>query len=126
MLRSLILSLLLLITACSYAKPPYKSTSVDPARMRWVDSVYNHLNEEERIGQLFMVAAYSGGPNLNVEKIEGLIRNHQIGGLIFMQGGAGRQAALTNHYQEMAQVPLLLSMDAEWGLGMRLDSIINY
>lgn len=96
------------------------------ARNHWVDSVYNHLNQQERIGQLFMVAAYSGGKNFNQPDIERLLRNRQIGGLIFMQGGAGRQAALTNHYQQLANVPLLIGMDAEWGLGMRLDSIQNF
>ncbi|MBA3827945.1 MAG: serine hydrolase [Taibaiella sp.] len=93
---------------------------------QWVDSTYNKLTQEERIGQLFMVAAYSGGKNYNEEKITELINSHSIGGLIFMQGGAGRQAILTNRYQAMAQVPLLISMDAEWGLGMRLDSIKNF
>lgn len=96
------------------------------ARNHWVDSIYNHLNQQERIGQLFMVAAYSGGKNFNQPDIERLLRNRQIGGLIFMQGGAGRQAALTNHYQQLANVPLLIGMDAEWGLGMRLDSIQNF
>lgn len=98
----------------------------EPLDKIWVDSVYNQLSEDERIGQLFMVAAYSGGKNFNQEGIEKLIKAHQIGGLIFMQGGPARQANLTNHYQAMAQVPLLLSMDAEWGLGMRLDSVINF
>ncbi len=93
------------------------------ARSRWVDSVYNTLTTDERIGQLFMVAAYSGGKNFNEEKIAGLIQAHQIGGLIFMQGGPARQAILTNRFQRMAQTPLLIGMDAEWGLGMRLDSV---
>jgi beta-N-acetylhexosaminidase len=92
-------------------------------RAGWVDSVYNALTVDERIGQLFMVATYSGGKNYNEEKITQLLQAHQIGGLIFMQGGPGRQAILTNKYQRMAQVPLLIGMDAEWGLGMRLDSV---
>jgi beta-glucosidase-like glycosyl hydrolase/CubicO group peptidase (beta-lactamase class C family) len=96
------------------------------ARKRWVDSVYNRLTQEERIGQLFMVAAYSGGKNYNADSIQQLIDRHQIGGLIFMQGGPARQALLTNQFQQSAQVPLLLSMDAEWGLGMRLDSVISF
>lgn len=96
------------------------------SKARWVDSVYNKLNDEERIGQLFMVAAYSGGKNYNEDAILKLINDHQIGGLIFMQGGPVRQALLNNKYQQLAQVPLLISMDAEWGLGMRLDSVINF
>lgn len=95
-------------------------------KKQWVDSVYNALNQEERIGQLFMVAAYSGGKNYNEELVTKLIAAHQIGGLIFMQGGPVRQALLTNKYQEMAQVPLLIAMDGEWGLGMRLDSVRNF
>ena len=95
-------------------------------RQRWVDSVYNALNEKERIGQLFMIAAYSGGKNYNEDAVTKLIAAHQVGGLIFMQGGAGRQAVLTNRYQHMAQTPLLIGMDGEWGLGMRLDSIKNF
>ena len=98
----------------------------ETAKKRWVDDTYNSLKEEERIGQLFMVAAYSGGPNYNDADITTLINNHQVGGLIFMQGGPARQAILTNKYQSLANVPLLLAMDAEWGLGMRLDSVGNF
>ncbi|XZF13146.1 glycoside hydrolase family 3 N-terminal domain-containing protein [Chitinophagaceae bacterium MMS25-I14] len=88
--------------------------------------MYNSLTGEERIGQLFMVAAYSGGKNYNDAQITDLISKHRIGGLIFMQGGPARQATLTNKYQQMAQVPLLIAMDAEWGLGMRLDSVQSF
>ncbi|MBX2905378.1 MAG: serine hydrolase [Taibaiella sp.] len=89
----------------------------------WVDSIYTSLTTDERIGQLFMVSAYSGGKNYNEDKVTELLERHQVGGLIFMQGGPGRQAILTNKYQRMAQVPLLIGMDAEYGLGMRLDSV---
>lgn len=119
---SLVLSFLL-PSVYVQAQPNHKAPAAQKA---WVDSVYNKLNPDERIGQLFMVAAYSGGKNYNQEGIEKLLRVHQIGGLIFMQGGPGRQAVLTNRYQNMAQVPLLISMDAEWGLGMRLDSVLNF
>ncbi|RYD52954.1 MAG: serine hydrolase [Sphingobacteriales bacterium] len=92
----------------------------------WADSVYKRLTPRERIGQLFMIAAYSGGKNMNDEKVTSLVASGSVGGLIFMQGGPVRQAVLTNKYQKLAPVPLLLAMDAEWGLGMRLDSVQNY
>lgn len=92
----------------------------------WVDSVYNSLNENERIGQLFMVAAYSGGDNYNKDQIVKLLKAHQIGGLIFMQGTPENQAKLTNEYQKMSQVPLWIGMDGEWGLGMRLTGVQDY
>ncbi|MBS1616833.1 MAG: hypothetical protein JST06_12030 [Bacteroidetes bacterium] len=124
----LILLFSFFLCACIHAQSQQEngfSAAYFKARQHWVDSVYQQLNEDERIGQLFMVAAYSGGPNENAKQIEGLLRKHQIGGLIFMQGGPVRQALLTNQFQAMAQLPLLIGMDAEWGLGMRLDSVID-
>lgn len=101
-------------------------TSDSNQQQLWVDSVYNKLNLDERIGQLFMTAAYSNQGKKHQEYIHRLVKNHHIGGLIFMQGGPMRQAKLTNHYQAIAEVPLLIGMDLEWGLGMRLDSTIHY
>lgn len=103
-----------------------KTKQVTDVKQTWVDSVYNSLNEKERIGQLFMVAAYSGGEGYNKDLIVKLIKAHQIGGVIFMQGTPEKQAALTNEYQKMAQVPLLIGMDGEWGLGMRLTGVHDY
>lgn len=95
-------------------------------KKEWADSVYNQLSLKEKIGQLFMVAAYSGGQNSNQKEIDALIANHQIGGIIFMQGTPEAQALLTNRFQKNAQVPLLIGMDAEWGLGMRLTGVKDY
>lgn len=92
----------------------------------WVDSVYQSLTPEERIAQLFMVAAYSNKGQKHVNKITKLVEQHKIGGLIFFQGGPIRQAQLTNLYQSKAKVPLMISIDGEWGLAMRLDSTIQY
>lgn len=103
--------------------PP--STVESSNKFNWVDSVYNTLSLEEKIGQLFMIAAYSGGENYNETAILQLIKKYHIGGLIFMQGTAQKQAALTNKYQKLSKVPLLIGMDAEWGLGMRLTGIKN-
>lgn len=117
----------LLILAGSYgASAQGRRSGHEAERKQWVDSVYGQLTEDERIGQLFMVAAYSGGPKYNDSLITKLVGNRQVGGLIFMQGGPARQAIHTNKYQRMARVPLLLAMDAEWGLGMRLDSVANF
>lgn len=92
----------------------------------WVDSVFNSLNETQRLGQLFNIATYSNKGKAHYQEIEKLIREYNIGGLTFFQGGPVRQANLTNKYQMAAATPLLIAMDAEWGLGMRLDSTISY
>ncbi len=75
-----------------------------------------------------MVAAWSDPNHKSYDNagIRMLIEKYHIGGLIFMQGSPVRQAQLTNQYQKLSNVPLLLSMDAEWGLGMRLDSTISF
>lgn len=96
------------------------------SRDRWVDSVMNELNEDERLGQLFMVAAYSNKDKKHLNELNKLVENQQIGGLIFFQGGPLRQAIMTNQLQAGAKVPLFVAMDAEWGLGMRLDSIPDF
>ena len=93
---------------------------------RWVDSIMKKLSPDERIGQLFMVAAYSNKDAKHIAEITNLIKQNKIGGLIFMQGGPVRQATLTNKYQKLSKVPLLIGMDAEWGLSMRLDSCVVF
>ncbi len=92
----------------------------------WADSIFNTLTPDERIGQLFMVAAYSNKDSSHIKKIQELISNSKIGGLIFMQGGPLRQAELINSYQKLSKIPLMVSIDGEWGLAMRLDSTVKY
>lgn len=100
----------------------YKS----PAEKKWTDSVYNSFSFEERVGQLFMVAAYSNKDSAHVKGIDKLITDYKIGGVIFFQGGPYRQAKLTNRYQKESKLPLFVGIDAEWGLSMRLDSTYRY
>lgn len=93
---------------------------------KWVDSVFHSMSHRERLGQLFMIAAYSNKNETHYSNVQNLIEKYNIGGIIFFQGGPVRQAVLTNRYQKAAKVPLLIAMDAEWGLGMRLDSTISF
>lgn len=93
---------------------------------KWVDSVMKKLTPDERIGQLFMVAAYSNKDQKHVKEINDLITNNKIGGLIMFQGGPVRQAQLVNAWQKKSKVPLMISIDGEWGLAMRLDSTVKY
>lgn len=93
---------------------------------QWVDSVYNVLTQQQRIGQLFMLRANSDIDSAEIRNLSRLIKDYNIGGLCFFKGGPIRQAILTNYYQQMSVIPLFISMDAEWGLGMRLDSTISF
>lgn len=92
----------------------------------WADSVFAALDLDGRIAQLMMVAAYSNRDAKHVSEIEAMVKDRRVGGLIFFQGGPGRQVDLTNKYQAAAAVPLWIGMDLEWGLAMRLDSTIRF
>ncbi len=89
---------------------------------KWVDSIYDNMSLEEKMGQLFMADIFSSDPTSKSDKIKDLITNYHLGGVIFSKGGPMRQAKLNNEFQSLAKVPLLVGMDAEWGLAMRLDS----
>jgi beta-N-acetylhexosaminidase len=142
----LFLTLLFLVTNCSSSKSTIRKAGIAEeeiyiphikterknffpetyAENKWVDSVYNQLSFKEKVGQLFMVAAYSNKDTIHTNAIEKLICNYNIGGLIFFQGGPKRQIRLTNKYQALSKVPLFIGIDAEWGLNMRLDSTFRY
>jgi beta-N-acetylhexosaminidase len=96
------------------------------AQNRWVDSIMSRMTVKDKIGQLFMVAAFSNKDSVHVQHIDSLIQYNRIGGLIFMQGTPYKQVVLNNRYQAESQVPLLIGFDGEWGLSMRLDSTYRY
>ena len=92
----------------------------------WVDSIYNKMTSREKIGQLYMISAYSNKDSVHENEVKALIKKYKVGGLLFFQGGPMRQAKLTNEYQSKSDVPLFIAIDAEWGLSMRLDSTYRY
>jgi beta-N-acetylhexosaminidase len=101
----------------------YKKTR---AAEKWVRKKFRKLSKDERIAQLMIIRAHSNlGPE-HVAEVTELIKKYNVGGLCFFQGGPVRQAQLTNYYQSIAKTPLMISIDGEWGLGMRLDSVINF
>ncbi len=92
----------------------------------WVDSIINSMTIDQKIGQLFMVQAYSNKDEKHKDFIDNLINRYEIGGLIFMQGTPEKQAVLNNHYQDISKVPLLIGFDGEWGLDMRLKNTYRF
>ena len=112
-----------LAQTASYAQSFYDKT---PAAERWVKKKFRKLSKDQRIAQLMIIRAHSNlGPE-HIAEVTDLIQKYNIGGLCFFQGGPVRQANLTNYYQSIAKTPLMISIDGEWGLGMRLDSVINF
>ncbi len=95
-------------------------------KSRWVDSVLSSMTLEEKIGQLFMVDAFSSKEKYNLAQLENLVNKHKIGGIIFFKGSPHKQVEMTNRLQSISKFPLIIGMDAEWGVAMRLDSTIQY
>ena len=96
------------------------------AQEKWVDSVYNSMTLKEKVGQLYMVQVFSNGDSVHKAEIRKHINDNHIGGIIFTLGGPIRQAKLNNELQAISKIPLLVGMDAEWGLSMRLDSTFAF
>tara|TARA_R110002124_G_scaffold138576_6_gene302091 strand:+ start:19933 stop:22851 length:2919 start_codon:yes stop_codon:yes gene_type:complete len=93
---------------------------------KWVDSIYGNMSLQEKVGQLFMPVLYSSASEATIKATKDLVRDQYIGGVIFSKGGPQRQAKINNELQEISKVPLMMAMDAEWGLAMRLDSTFAY
>ncbi|MBX3102659.1 MAG: serine hydrolase [Bacteroidetes bacterium] len=92
----------------------------------WARETLGQMTLREKIGQLFMVDAFTSPVQDNRKLLEKLITEHHIGGIIFMQGGPMRQVYRANYLQNLSKYPLLVGQDAEWGLAMRLDSAISF
>jgi len=93
---------------------------------KWVRKQFSALNMNEKIGQLMVIRAHSNWSQYKIDSISALIQQYNVGGLCFFQGGPVRQAMQTNAYQTVAKTPLFIAIDAEWGLGMRLDSVESF
>jgi beta-N-acetylhexosaminidase len=95
---------------------------------QWVDSVFKTLSKDQKIAQLMVVRLSSLGPDRTAvfleKEVEEAIRTYNVGGICLFQGGPLKQAGLINYYQNIAQTPLLIAIDAETGVGMRLDSVM--
>jgi len=119
--RFSILMVTLFASFCLHAQ--YQSSL---SKQKWVDSVYHSLSKDERIAQLMVIRAHSNFGQDHVNSVVNLVSKYNVGALCFFQGGPVRQANLTNLYQSLAKTPLMVTIDGEWGLGMRLDSVKKY
>ena len=109
------------------------SQNLDPLRTddyyaqeKWVDSILNSMTIDQKMGQLFMIQAYSNLDTVHENKIKEMIQKYHVGNLIFMQGTPSKQVKLTNTYQSLSKIPLMIGFDGEWGLDMRLQNTYRF
>ena len=86
----------------------------------WVETRLASMSLKEKIGQLFIHTVAPLETQQNRKNIEDAVKEYKIGGLLFSGGEWVKQVNLTNYAQGMAEIPLLLTFDGEWGLAMRL------
>jgi len=124
-MRKFALIIILIALQVSYSQTqtinPLLADDIE-SQEKWVDSVYNTMTIKEKIGQLFMIQVMSLDKASDNVKNFRLVDEYGIGGIIYSKGGPMRQAKLNNKLQAISKIPLLIGMDAEWGLSMRLDS----
>ena len=126
-LIAIISSITLSISSCAQENTLLSSPLyIDSVQLKWVDNQYDALTLEEKVGQLFIVAAYSNRDVNHENEILKLIQEEKIGGLIFMQDQAVKQIELTNRYQAASKIPLMIGVDGEWGLAMRLKGVDRF
>lgn len=125
---TIILIFFLFASIKSYTQniPANTTSTLSATNNIWVDSVLNSLSLDEKIAQLLMIRTYSNKDRNFYDSISRLIIDYNIGGLCFFQGDPVEQAKLTNYWQRMAKTPLFIAIDAEWGLGMRLENAWSF
>lgn len=102
----------------------------DAAAAKWADSVFNTLSDEERIAQLMVIRTSSPGKDGKAlfydSLVNELVSKYNVGGVCLFQGTSLEQAALLNRIQKMAKTPIMVTVDAEWGLGMRFAGVKSF
>ena len=123
-MKKYILTLLVALVASSAwsAKPTILTKCDTQARDRWVDSVFNTMTKRQRIGQLFVPVVYFESNKQYAQYLQRLVRDNHVGGLLFGHGLVEKYVSVINYSQSMAKVPLLITLDGEWGLSMRMKN----
>ncbi|MEO8567611.1 MAG: glycoside hydrolase family 3 N-terminal domain-containing protein [Ginsengibacter sp.] len=117
----------LLILCALFFTNVFAQKNINPAAQHWADSVFNSLNDDQRIAQLMVLRESSytkEGPVYYDSLIADAITKYNIGGIVLFQGSPVKQANFINSFQSIAKTPLMVCIDAEWGLGMRVDSVM--
>ncbi|MEO5980514.1 MAG: serine hydrolase [Chryseolinea sp.] len=119
MLKRVSLFFALMVATCS-------TMVAQPDKGHWVDSVFNSMSTDEKIGQLFMLVVPSHASKDVIDKLKDDVKDNDIGGVVFERETPRHQAVVTKNLQSTSKIPLLVGQDAEWGIGQLIDSAISF
>jgi beta-N-acetylhexosaminidase len=123
---SLLFFLLILCFGCPKVVAQLPESTKNAAEKQWVDSIFQKLTVKQKIAQLIMIRAHSDKGADHIAQVEDLIKKYEVGGLCFFQGTPTKQISLVNQYQSISKIPLLVGIDGEWSLGMRLKETMSF
>ena len=124
------LSLLIIILSSKFYNAQYQPKNISDSEIKkannWVVQTYNNMSQDEKLGQLFIVALYTNKDEAHISQVRNIVNREKIGGLILMQDDATREINLVNEFQAQSKVPLMIGMDAEWGVFQRIAKAHKY
>lgn len=95
----------------------------------WIEATLSEMSLEEKCAQMIFPDGNSKmfkADTTGRAKLEYLVKDLKVGGIVFFEGDIYSQAAFTNYLQLLADIPLLIASDFERGLGMRLKDAVEY
>ncbi len=99
------------------------------SKTEWVNYWMRKLTLEEKVAQMIMPDArgiFLAKNNKEFQRLVRYVKDKKVGGLIFFRGDVYETADMINYFQKMAEIPLLISADFEWGTAMRLDNTTHF
>jgi len=116
-------SMAVLGMSCARTAPPRVLPGLSAGDPGWVAKTLKKMTLEEKAGQLVTVrypGTFVNLDNDSLGKLESLIRNRKIGGLILAAGEVYETAYLLNRLQGASKVPLLVAADLESAAGTKI------
>jgi len=95
-------------------------------RDAWVESMISAMNLKQKLGQFFMVDLWPMQGEASITHAIQSIKNHHVGSIIVFKSHPHQMLDVINRSQEASTIPLLVAVDGEWGVDMRLDSVIEW
>lgn len=126
-LLSLLLYYIVIGCLCARAVEPNLMKTVNKKEMeKWVNAQFKNMSQEERIAQMMVIGVSPRVVGEKLDSLKAIARDYNIGGLIFHEMSRVDYVSLYNTFNSLVRTPLLMTIDGEWGLGMRLDGVRNF
>lgn len=115
-----------LLSTLSISASTILEKSKSAAAKHYADSVYALLTPRERIAQIFVPCVNPKNLSAAQGVINQLVGKDKVGGLIFNSGSASDYVDMINYAQSRSRIPLMMTIDGEWGVAMRIKEALPF